>query len=157
MEADQGCTTPGHPEYRIPAPLLPPLPEVDAFLAELEATKESESGCSYFGADSDEMSKEIEDDNSRHKAKSDSLSDDGVDLDNPKPTKSQRPTNDPSYLSCQYSERSFCGIADYLPDGFYDAGRDRPFMPLGNYEQNLHMNLRKVVLLDRQVVSPHCY
>ncbi|GER54768.1 leucine-rich repeat family protein [Striga asiatica] len=146
----------------------------------ISATKESESGCSCFVADSDGMSKEIEDDNSGHKAKSDSLSDDGVvldgssssksstcvskskrhsekDLDNPKPTKSQRPTNDPSYLSCQYSERSFCGIADYLPDGFYDAGRDRPFMPLGSYEQNLHMNLREVVLLDRQVFPPHRY
>ncbi|CAA0836386.1 Unknown protein [Striga hermonthica] len=59
MEADQGCTTPEHPEYRIPAPLLPPAtprkkkvraekrdppendylksPEVEAFLAGLEA------------------------------------------------------------------------------------------------------------------------
>ncbi|KAK4434057.1 putative serine/threonine-protein kinase DDB [Sesamum alatum] len=72
------------------------------------------------------------------------------DLYNPKPTKSRRPTNDPSYLSCLYSKRSFCGVADHLPDGFYDAGRDRPFMPLGSYEKKLHANLREVILLDRE-------
>ncbi|KAI3469629.1 hypothetical protein Pfo_026292 [Paulownia fortunei] len=72
------------------------------------------------------------------------------DLDNPKPTKSRRPTNDPSYLSCQYSKISFCGVGDCLPDGFYDAGRDRPFMPLASYEKNLYVNSREVILLDRE-------
>ncbi|KAK4381764.1 Serine/threonine-protein kinase fray1 [Sesamum angolense] len=72
------------------------------------------------------------------------------DLDNPKPTKYRRPTNDPSYLSRQYSEISFCGVMDHLPDGFYDAGRDRPFMPLASYEKNLYVNSREVILLDRE-------
>ncbi|KAL0348906.1 UNVERIFIED_CONTAM: Serine/threonine-protein kinase fray1 [Sesamum angustifolium] len=39
---------------------------------------------------------------------------------------------------------------DHLPDGFYDAGRDRPFMPLASYEKNLHVNSREVILLDRE-------
>ncbi|KAL6571465.1 hypothetical protein OROHE_003108 [Orobanche hederae] len=63
---------------------------------------------------------------------------------------SLRSTNGPSYLSCQYSEKSFCGIADHLPDGFYDAGRDRPFRPLDSYEFFLHVYLREVILLDRK-------
>ncbi|XP_070018221.1 uncharacterized protein [Nicotiana sylvestris] len=73
---------------------------------------------------------------------------DGV-IDNPKPCKTRRPTDD-SDLSCKYSMISFCGINDYLPDGFYDAGRDRPFMSLRNYEQNLHLDSREVILVDRQ-------
>lgn len=72
------------------------------------------------------------------------------DLDNPKPTKSLRPTNDPSHLSCQYSKISFCGVSDHLPDGFYDVGRDRPFLPLASYEKNPHGSLREVILLDRE-------
>ncbi|PIN19191.1 Tyrosine kinase [Handroanthus impetiginosus] len=72
------------------------------------------------------------------------------ELDNPKPTKSLRPTSDPSCLSCQYNEISFCGVGDYLPDGFYDAGRDRPFMPLASYDENLYVNSREVILLDRE-------
>ncbi|KAL3649021.1 hypothetical protein CASFOL_005424 [Castilleja foliolosa] len=71
------------------------------------------------------------------------------DLDYPKPTKSRRPSNDPSHLSRQYSEMSFCGVGDCLPDGFYDAGRDRPFMPLSNYEKNVYVSSREVILLDR--------
>ncbi|XP_004247677.2 uncharacterized protein [Solanum lycopersicum] len=73
---------------------------------------------------------------------------DGV-IDNPKPCKTRRPT-DHSELSCKYSMMSFCGIDDYLPDGFYDAGRDRPFMSLRSYEQKLHLDSREVILVDRQ-------
>lgn len=73
---------------------------------------------------------------------------DGV-IDNPKPCKTRRPT-DHSEVSCKYSLMSFCGIDDYLPDGFYDAGRDRPFMSLRSYEQNLHLDSREVILVDRQ-------
>lgn len=73
---------------------------------------------------------------------------DGV-IDNPKPCKTRRPT-DHSEVSCKYSMMSFCGIDDYLPDGFYDAGRDRPFMSLRSYEQNLHLDSREVILVDRQ-------
>ncbi|XP_059626617.1 uncharacterized protein LOC132269448 [Cornus florida] len=72
------------------------------------------------------------------------------DLDNPKPSKSRRPTDDHSDLSCKYSNTSFCSIEDCLPDGFYDAGRDRPFMPLKFYIQNLHMDSREVILVDRK-------
>ncbi|KAJ8543449.1 hypothetical protein K7X08_005972 [Anisodus acutangulus] len=73
---------------------------------------------------------------------------DGV-IDNPKQCKTRRPT-DHSELSCKYSMMSFCGIDDYLPDGFYDAGRDEPFMSLRSYEQNLHLDSREVILVDRQ-------
>ncbi|CAH9083659.1 unnamed protein product [Cuscuta epithymum] len=73
---------------------------------------------------------------------------DGV-LENPKPSKTRRPT-DPAILSQKYSDLSFCGIDDLLPDGFYDAGRDRPFMPLSFYEQTLLLGSREVILVDRQ-------
>lgn len=72
------------------------------------------------------------------------------DLDNPKPSKSRRPIDDHSDLSSKYSNTSFCSIDDHLPDGFYDAGRDRPFMPLRSYEQTLHLDTREVILLDRR-------
>ncbi|GAV57544.1 Pkinase domain-containing protein/LRR_4 domain-containing protein/LRR_7 domain-containing protein/EDR1 domain-containing protein [Cephalotus follicularis] len=72
------------------------------------------------------------------------------DLDNPKPCKSRKQPDDSSYLSHKYSNTSFCGIEDYLPDGFYDAGRDRPFMHLGSYEQILHLDSREVILVDRE-------
>ncbi|KAF9677643.1 hypothetical protein SADUNF_Sadunf08G0128900 [Salix dunnii] len=72
------------------------------------------------------------------------------DLDNPKPCKCQRPTEDSSSLSCKYSELSFCSIGDRVPDGFYDAGRDRPFMPLWRFEQILPLDSREVILLDRE-------
>ncbi|PSS33833.1 Mitogen-activated protein kinase kinase kinase [Actinidia chinensis var. chinensis] len=71
-------------------------------------------------------------------------------LDNPKPSKTRRPDDDHSDVSCKYSKASFCSIDDHLPDGFYDAGRDRPFMPLRSYEQNLHLGSREVILLDRK-------
>nr|AMM42875.1 LRR-RLK [Vernicia fordii] len=72
------------------------------------------------------------------------------DLDNPKPCKYRRPTEDSLSLSRKYSDLSFCSIEDRLPDGFYDAGRDRPFMPLRRYEQILHLDSREVILLDRE-------
>ncbi|POO02074.1 Serine/threonine protein kinase [Trema orientale] len=72
------------------------------------------------------------------------------DLDNPKPCKSRRAIDDSASLSRKYSSTSFCSIEDFLPDGFYDAGRDRPFMPLTNYEQSFHLDSREVILLDRE-------
>ncbi|KAK7270555.1 hypothetical protein RIF29_23780 [Crotalaria pallida] len=72
------------------------------------------------------------------------------DIDNPKPCKSRKPIGDSSLLSCQYSKISFCGIEDHLSDGFYDAGRDRPFMPLESYERNQCFDSREVILLDRK-------
>ncbi|KAJ7954828.1 Mitogen-activated protein kinase kinase kinase [Quillaja saponaria] len=72
------------------------------------------------------------------------------DLDNPKPCKSRKPIDDSSKLSYKYSNISFCSIEDHLPDGFYDAGRDRPFMPLEYYEKNLSLGSREVILLDRE-------
>ena len=74
------------------------------------------------------------------------------DLDNPKPCKSRKPMGNSSQLSCKYSKFSFCGIEDHLPDGFYDAGRDRPFMPLESYERNQCLASREVILLDRFVI-----
>lgn len=71
------------------------------------------------------------------------------DLDNPKPCKARRPVNEHSNLSCKYSKISYCNIDDRIPDGFYDAGRDRPFMPLTVYEQKFHIDSREVILLDR--------
>lgn len=70
-------------------------------------------------------------------------------LDNPKPCKYQRPTKDSLILSHKYSNTSLCSIDDCLPDGFYDAGRDRPFMPLQSYEQILNLESREVILVDR--------
>ncbi|XP_062169022.1 uncharacterized protein LOC133875048 [Alnus glutinosa] len=72
------------------------------------------------------------------------------DLDNPKPCKSRKPSDDCSNLSCKYNNISVCGVEDRVPDGFYDAGRDRPFMSLSNYEQKLHLDSREVILLDRE-------
>ncbi|WCJ23869.1 Leucine-rich repeat protein kinase family protein [Euphorbia peplus] len=71
------------------------------------------------------------------------------DLDNPKPCKYHKPTGDCSTLSRKYRDMSFCGIEDRLADGFYDAGRDRPFLPLNIYEQMLPLDSREVILLDR--------
>lgn len=70
-------------------------------------------------------------------------------LENPKPCKSRRPADESSNLSRKYNSMSFCSVEDHLPDGFYDAGRDRPFMPLSSYEQNLHLESREVILMDR--------
>lgn len=71
------------------------------------------------------------------------------DLDSPKPRKSRRPFDRHLNLCLKYSTESFCSTEDHLPDGFYDAGRDRPFMPLRSYEENLHIGAREVILLDR--------
>ncbi|KAI3443259.1 Protein kinase domain-containing protein [Psidium guajava] len=71
-------------------------------------------------------------------------------LDNPKPCKCRRrPADESLDLSRQYCDFSFCGAEDYLPDGFYDAGRDQPFMPLSSYERNLPIDSREVILVDR--------
>jgi hypothetical protein len=72
------------------------------------------------------------------------------DLANPKPTKYRKPANDHIALSSKYSTTSFCGTEDYLPDGFYDAGRERPFLPMKNYEQNVHIDSREIILMDRE-------
>ncbi|KAL2534339.1 Leucine-rich repeat protein kinase family protein [Abeliophyllum distichum] len=116
-------------------------------------TKETVVTCSCSALDTVGIHKEVEGDCYESGATLDSLSDTAKvldegsssatsnsimkskrhsekDLDNLKPTKSRRPTNEPLYLSCQYSKISFCGVDDHLPDGFFDAGRDRPFMPL---------------------------
>ncbi|XP_022940432.1 uncharacterized protein LOC111446040 isoform X1 [Cucurbita moschata] len=72
------------------------------------------------------------------------------ELDNPKPCKSRKAAEDSSSLSCKYNNISFCSVEDYVPDGFYDAGRDRPFMSLRNYEQNFHLDSREVILVNRE-------
>ncbi|XP_015888142.1 uncharacterized protein LOC107423136 [Ziziphus jujuba] len=72
------------------------------------------------------------------------------DLDNPKPCKTRRPIDDSAGLSRKYSNVSFCSVEDFLPDGFFDAGRDRPFMLLKSYEQNFHLDSREVILMDRE-------
>lgn len=72
------------------------------------------------------------------------------DLFSPKPCKFLKSTEDGADISQKYSSLSFCSIEDRLPDGFYDAGRDRPFMPLRTYEQSLHLDLREVILVDRK-------
>lgn len=71
------------------------------------------------------------------------------DLDSPKPRKSRRPFDRHLNVCLKYSTESFCSSEDHLPDGFYDAGRDRPFLPLRSYEENLHIGTREVILLDR--------
>lgn len=77
------------------------------------------------------------------------------DMDsNPKPSKCPRPIDERSKLSYKYSVESFCSIDDHLPDGFYDAGRDMPFMPLEEYERSLGLYAREVILLDRLVPIP---
>lgn len=75
------------------------------------------------------------------------------DLNNPKPCKSRKPVGDGSILSYKYSKNSFCGTEDHLLDGFYDAGRDRPFLPLESYEQNQCFASREVILIDRFIIT----
>ncbi|XP_062108307.1 uncharacterized protein LOC133819151 [Humulus lupulus] len=72
------------------------------------------------------------------------------DLDNPKPCKSRRSIDDCASVSRKYSDTSFCSVEDFLPDGFYDAGRDRPFMAVRNYEQSFPLDSREVIILDRE-------
>lgn len=74
------------------------------------------------------------------------------DMDNnPKPRKFRKPFDDCSNLSYKYSIESFCSVDDHLPDGFYDAGRDRPFMSIQDYEQSFSLGSREIILLDRLV------
>ncbi|CAN8306299.1 unnamed protein product [Cochlearia groenlandica] len=71
-------------------------------------------------------------------------------LYNPKASKRSRLSTDIiANLSHKYSCKSFCSTEDSLPDGFFDAGRDRPFMPLSRYEEILPLDSREVILLDR--------
>ncbi|KAJ4895253.1 Leucine-rich repeat protein kinase family protein [Raphanus sativus] len=70
-------------------------------------------------------------------------------LDNPKGSKCHKPSSDIANVSHKYSSNSFCSTEDFLPDGFFDAGRDRPFMPLSKYEEVLPLDSREVILLDR--------
>ncbi|XP_076903080.1 uncharacterized protein LOC143558035 [Bidens hawaiensis] len=69
---------------------------------------------------------------------------------NPKPSKSRRPIDTHVDMSSKYSKTSFCSIEDRLPDGFYDAGRDRPFLPLSDYDKNSHLGSREVIVMDRE-------
>ncbi|KAL9263808.1 putative serine/threonine-protein kinase [Drosera capensis] len=73
-----------------------------------------------------------------------------MDLENPNPRKSRRSFNDSLHISRNYNEMSFCSVHDRLADGFYDAGRDRPFMPLSRYEQKFDLYSREVILVDRR-------
>ncbi|KAK2647110.1 hypothetical protein Ddye_022305 [Dipteronia dyeriana] len=73
-----------------------------------------------------------------------------MDLYSPKPCKFLKSTEDGANISQKYSSISFCSIEDRLPDGFYDAGRDRPFMPLITYEHSLDLDSREVILVDRK-------
>ncbi|CAI9098891.1 OLC1v1035620C1 [Oldenlandia corymbosa var. corymbosa] len=70
--------------------------------------------------------------------------------DNPKPRKYRRPMGNQLDISSKYNRVSYCSMDDYLSDGFYDAGRDRPFMPLNSYEEILPLDSREVILLDRE-------
>ncbi|XWS21305.1 hypothetical protein CRYUN_Cryun30bG0044300 [Craigia yunnanensis] len=73
------------------------------------------------------------------------------DLDDiAKPFKHQKPTDGSFSLSHKYNNTSFCSIKEQIPDGFYDAGRDRLFMSLENYERILHLDSREVILADRE-------
>lgn len=72
---------------------------------------------------------------------------------NPKPSKVRRqPAGDCRNPSYKYNTESFCGVGDHMPDGFYDAGRDQPFMPLEDYKHTICLDSREVILLDRFVI-----
>lgn len=75
----------------------------------------------------------------------------GSDTDrNPKPSKRRRSAQDFSEISYKYYSESFCGFNERLPDGFYDAGRDRPFSSLEALEKEQpSFNTREVILVDR--------
>ncbi|KAG8098120.1 hypothetical protein GUJ93_ZPchr0013g36210 [Zizania palustris] len=96
-------------------------------------------------------SAEVVEENSSETSKLTSKSKRHPDMDsNPKPRKFLRPFDECSKLSYKYSVESFCSIDDHLPDGFYDAGRDMPFMPLEEYERSIGLYAREVILLDRE-------
>eukprot|EP01018_Ginkgo_biloba_P004060 Gb_34638 [translate_table: standard] len=72
-------------------------------------------------------------------------------INNPKPSKRRRSVDEFSKVSQKYCSESFCSVSDHLPDGFYDAGRDRPFKPLRNFEkESLCLDSREVILVDRE-------
>lgn len=72
---------------------------------------------------------------------------------NPKPSKVRRqPAGDCRNPSYKYNTESFCGVGDHMPDGFYDAGRDQPFMLLEDYKHTICLDSREVILLDRFVI-----
>jgi len=75
----------------------------------------------------------------------------GSDTDrNPKPSKRRRSAQDFSEISYKYYSESLCGFNERLPDGFYDAGRDRPFSSLEALEKEQpSFNSREVILVDR--------
>lgn len=79
----------------------------------------------------------------------------GSDTDrNPKPSKRRRSAQDFSEVSYKYFNESICGFNDRLPDGFYDAGRDRPFCSLEALEKEpLSFDSREVILVDRWVYA----
>lgn len=69
---------------------------------------------------------------------------------NPKPSKRRRSVQGFSEVSLKYCMESFVGFNDRLHDGFYDAGRDRPFLPLDVLEkEQLCYDSREVILVDR--------
>lgn len=69
---------------------------------------------------------------------------------NPKPSKRRRSVQGFSEVSLKYRVESFVGFDDRLHDGFYDAGRDRPFLPLDVLEkEQLCYDSREVILVDR--------
>ncbi|KAL6192891.1 hypothetical protein ACLB2K_033977 [Fragaria x ananassa] len=59
-------------------------------------------------------------------------------------------SHDCSSISQKFSDMSFCSIEDSLQDGFYDAGRDRPFMPLESYDGKFPLDSREVIFLDSE-------
>lgn len=75
----------------------------------------------------------------------------GSDADrNPKPSKRRRAAQDFSEISYKYYIESFVGVNERLPDGFYDAGRDRPFSSLEALEKEQpSLSSREVILVDR--------
>ncbi|KAG0621501.1 hypothetical protein M758_3G025100 [Ceratodon purpureus] len=71
--------------------------------------------------------------------------------ENPHPSKRRRSRPDFSEISYKYYSESFCGFNERLPDGFYDAGRDRPFSSLEDLEKEQpSFNSREVILVDRK-------
>lgn len=69
---------------------------------------------------------------------------------NPKPAKRRRSTQAFSELSYKYRAKSIVGLDDCLQDGFYDAGREQPFLALEILEnQRPCFDSREVILVDR--------
>ncbi|KAH7281677.1 hypothetical protein KP509_36G058100 [Ceratopteris richardii] len=69
---------------------------------------------------------------------------------NPKPAKRRRSVQALSEISCTYRTKSILGFDDYLQDGFYDGGRDHPFVALEVLEnQHPSFESREIILVDR--------